>query len=546
MFELIDEAVTQSAYDTAMAIFSEYCKLLTMETEGLYLESDYVIQEGSVPERKTVLEKIMFFIPDMLRKFFEFIKKKLNKILGKSQETIADVISDKIKEANKSPENKKKLIAGLAAAGITAAATTTGVVMYNKNKEKVMSFEVDTTGVCSISIQYDIPNMIKSLEESVEVSKDVLNLYSSSDRSAFEKQYKTIANKLNKATESLKTAIKPNESKNSDPNGLTYTVQQLMKELKQLSDSIEKMQGAVKTFDIRSGECEWKNTKYEADTTLLNTSLNNWVNAVKMFIASTSSFIKEVEVNLAYWDINEMKGRDTHSDYAFGYLSAFVTYCSYKSSPRGFQLEAILDPWQSSKMQIEPSKSSFEDLPLSKLISTLVSSSDFKMPCWGHVGNEWFVLLPFIKHYKVKGLAGSVHDDTYEQYGLIFKSPNEFTKAAHFANNVSSGTLASITERLMIPASGGHSGEDNPGCIVIRREVLRALMHATQNMASGLSQDVTPDENEVFCHVGNSYNPTELKYQLRYISDKITVKPVKTKPGVVKITINKDEDDSSD
>ena len=74
MFE-IDYTVTESSYETMIAMLCAYEKALILESYGLYLkDNDEIFQEGKAPERKTTLEKVIWFIPDMIRKFIEFIK----------------------------------------------------------------------------------------------------------------------------------------------------------------------------------------------------------------------------------------------------------------------------------------------------------------------------------------------------------------------------------------------------------------------------------------------------------------------------------------
>ena len=541
MFELIDEAVTNSEYDTAMAIFSEYCKIFTMENEGLYLESDYVIQEGDAPKRKTTLEKIIFFIPDMIRKFIQFIKSKLNKLFNKKPSEIVDNVKNVITGSKDDKNQQKKIIGALAAVGVTAAASAAGYIIYDKHKKNVLTFEEDTTGEIGVTIVYDIPNMIESLMSSVEVSNDVSKLYSTSNASAFEKDYKSIIKKLKKASESLSNAVKPNTTMNISNDGNVHTVQQLMKELKQLSTSIDKISDTLKIMrnfgDNRP--LESSKDKYNDAANELNSELSIWVNEFNQFMSRTSDFISILNSSIEVFVSTEFYKEGGASNYNFGYLSTLVTYCSYESSALGFQFSAIDRPWQKSN-KIEPSRVSFDNLgKTGKIISDLFSDGIVIKPAWGHIGNDWFVLMPRFNNHNVKGTDGYVHRDTNENYAFIFKSPEEFSKMTQFIRNSSKDVLAKCAKHMMTPTE---STDDNPSGIIINRDFLSKLMYTSQKAASGLSKDLQPEDNEIFFNVYNAPEQ-DIHDNLGKYSDigPFTLKKVKTQPGVVKITLGSDD-----
>ena len=82
MINSITDAVDESVLDTMTAIFNEYTKIFVMETNSSFFQEMNIVQESNIPERKTILEKIIFFISDILHKLIDFIKKKINKLFN--------------------------------------------------------------------------------------------------------------------------------------------------------------------------------------------------------------------------------------------------------------------------------------------------------------------------------------------------------------------------------------------------------------------------------------------------------------------------------
>ena len=533
MFE-IDYTVTESSYETMIAMLCAYEKALILESYGLYLkDNDEIFQEGKAPERKTTLEKVIWFIPDMIRKFIEFIKKKLDKLFGKKPTEIVDNIKETITGSKDDESKKKKVITALAAVGLAATATTTGYVIYDKHKTKVLTFEEDNSDNIGVKIVYDIPNMIKSLEDSVNVSNDLLKMCSTSDSSEYEKQYKSMVKKLQEATKALNDAVKPNTTMNISKDGKIYMIQQLMKELKQLSDSIDNVNRSIMASKDRSFST--KNSKYENISQELNTEVLNWINSFKTFMTKTNTFISNMNTAIEAFASSGFYKDGGSINYNFGYLSSLITYCSYESSAHGFWMSAINNPWQKSN-KIEPSRREFDGLgQIGKIISACFENGVIVKPVWGHVGNNWFVLTPRFNNKDVKGTDGYVHRDTNENYGFVFKSDEEFSKTAQFIRNSSKAVLAECMKHMMTPTN---PTDENYSGILIDRSVLSKFMYTSQHSATGLSKDIQPGDGEIFFNLSENTSKQDIINAFQYsIKDEFTVENVKTKPGVAKIII---------
>lgn len=532
MFE-IDDIVTESSYETMMAMLCAYEKALVLESHGLYLKDDNIFQEGKIPERKTTLEKVIWFIPDMIRKFIEFIKNKLNKLFGKKPTELTDNIKETITGSKDNESNKKKVITALAAVGLTAVVTATGYVIYDKHKTKVLTFEADDSDVIGVTIVYDIRNMIKSLESSVDVSTDLMEMSSTSNSSAYEKQYKSIIKKLKNATKSLNEAVKPNTTMNTGKtDGKVYTIQQLMKELKQLSDCIDKVNRSI--VNSRDRSFSNKSDKYKEASQELNEEISNWVNAFQTFMTKTSAFISNMNSAIEAFSSQSFYADGGADKYDFAYLSSLITYCSYENSAHGFWMSAINNPWQKSN-KIEPSQREFNSLgQISKIIRACFEHNNIGKPVWGHVGNEWFVLTPEFHNKDVKGTSGHVHRETNEHYGFVFKSDEEFSKTAQFIRNSSNAVLVECMRHMMTPT---RPTDENHSGLLIDRDVLSKFMYTTQRSATGLSKDLQPADGEIFFNVTKHSNVQDIRDALKKaIKDEFDVVPVKT-PGVMKIRI---------
>ena len=198
-------------------------------------------------------------------------------------------------------------------------------------------------------------------------------------------------------------------------------------------------------------------------------------------------------------------------------------------------MTAINNPWQKSG-KIEPSKSEFDSLgQISEIIRTCFENGSIQEPVWGHIGNEWFVLAPMFKNYQVKGTDGHVHNDTYENYGFVFKSDEEFSKTAQFIRNSSKAVLAECMKHMMTPTN---PTDENYSGILIDRSVLSKFMYTSQHSATGLSKDIQPGDGEIFFNLSENTSKQDIINAFQYsIKDEFTVENVKTKPGVAKIII---------
>lgn len=130
--ERIDDIVCEQEFNVENSMFQLYDKYLKFDS---YQTDPMIFQESDTPKRKTTIEKIIWFIPDMIVKLFKFIKSKIQKVANKSSKTISDNASHIINDVKKNKQNSK-FIAAMVGIGATATATTTGVIIYNKHKKK--------------------------------------------------------------------------------------------------------------------------------------------------------------------------------------------------------------------------------------------------------------------------------------------------------------------------------------------------------------------------------------------------------------------------
>ena len=339
--------------------------------------------------------------------------------------------------------------------------------------------------------------------------------------------------KLQEATKALNDAVKPNTTMNISKDGKIYTIQQLMKELKQLSDSIDNVNRSIMASKDRSFST--KNSKYENISQELNTEVLNWINSFKTFMTKTNTFISNMNTAIEAFASSGFYKDGGSINYNFGYLSSLITYCSYESSAHGFWMSAINNPWQKSN-KIEPSRREFDGLgQIGKIISACFENGVIVKPVWGHVGNNWFVLTPRFNNKDVKGTDGYVHRDTNENYGFVFKSDEEFSKTAQFIRNSSKAVLAECMKHMMTPTN---PTDENYSGILIDRSVLSKFMYTSQHSATGLSKDIQPGDGEIFFNLSENTSKQDIINAFQYsIKDEFTVENVKTKPGVAKIII---------
>ncbi len=533
MNDEILNVIDESDLSVTSAIVEMCSKALMLESYGISVDENSFFQEGSTPERKTVLEKVIMFIPDMIRKLVDFIKKKLRKLFGKKPQEMTEAIVETLTGAKHDDAKKKKVIAAFAAVGLAAVATATGFNIYDKRNKQVLSLEVaDNTSECAIKVEYDLPYMIEGLQSSVKIVDELNKLYMTSDRSAYQKKYKSLVKDLTDATHSMKLAVsKTIEDKK-------YTIQSLLKELK----TLETITDELSYFEmLNHGHKPFTNTesKYEQSTTELNQAISEWIKEFNKFTSDISVFLGYINASIELL-CRDMYDNGLGTTVPFGYLKGLVTYCSYKSSARGFQMSTILDPWQHSEENIKPSAAANKSF--GKTFDMI--SKIFSYPCnfaWGYYGDNWFVVTKDgYKHYDVIDTFGDKHGDTYENFAFIFGSPEQFTKTAHFFLNTSRDVIERITTDMMTPTQ---ADDDNPSGILINKEILGKLMNFTQKGASGLPEDLMPKESIIYVDQRNisQTNRDALIDSIRRGGfSNATTSPMKGRKDIYKISLNGD------
>lgn len=549
LFETIDEAVSDSEYRVTSAMFDVYHKMLIMESEGLTVPmTTSLFMESDTPKRESTLEKIIWFIPDLIRKFINFVRSKLKKLFSK-ETTIEAPASKVAKEIKKNPTGVAKK---LAAAGVIATATTAGVIIYNKHKEKVMTLtEIDDTNkvdvpMLGIVLHFDIQHMIKSLEKSCEVERIVLHTYEPNG-SKYEENTKIIE----AATADLKNALITDIDKYPEKYTTTgITIQELMKEMRQLSSTIEKL-SSVEKYNIKRTST---GSKDAVSTEKFNNAVKAWIDAFSKFSADTAYLIDLTTngvltvLNMGTYDTPVYNDEDTlGAKRNFDFVKSFILYNSFQYSPVGFRFEAISSPNSRKEKFVEPTEHEFEQTGrVGKIIEYIRTHGCFndKNACWGRIGDEWFVSAPKMYATPRKFENDPIHPragiyETYELYSFIINSEKEFFKIAQFMRHVSKPLLVQITEGMFIPTTVVKETaiDDNPGCFKINMNKLSMMINYTQsNASSALPKELTPDNGEIFCAIDNiSHAQEDL---VRKFGANVKIVNLKSDQGYYKIILD--------
>ena len=530
MFENINEASCESAFMVASSMYNMYHKMLLMESEGFTVPMNTsLFMESDTPKRESTLEKIIWFIPDLIMKFVNFVRSKLKKIFGK-ENTVESAVSNISKEIK---ENSSGVVKKLAVAGIIATATTAGIIIYNKNKDKILSMEVDDSYICRIAVEYDIHHMVESLNKSMEVEKIVLHTYTPNDS-----KYKSYTKTIEAATADLKDAIKKKGSELSK-----YTIQQLMKELRELSNTIDKLSD-VQKFGVRRTATS---TGSGASVEKYNNAVKQWSETFSKFMTDTSDFISEVTglvVCILKYHISDNENSENPPRYNFDFVKSFILYNSFRSSPVGFVNEAISSPSSRTETIVEPTESEFKQTGRTGEVIDFIQTrgSDFggeNNPVWGRIGNDWFVSMRYLKSIPRKFENDDIPTgvrETYEIYSFIINSEKEFSKMAQFMRNTSKPLLIKLTEGMFLPLIYGNEINDNPGRFSINIDILSKLVHYTQDSSSNLPNNLIPQENTIFCQIANLGHVQE--YLDKKFGKNAKIVEVKSQPGYYKIYLD--------
>ena len=280
-------------------------------------------------------------------------------------------------------------------------------------------------------------------------------------------------------------------------------------------------------------------TKYEQNAAELNQAISEWIKEFNKFTSDISVFLGYINASIELL-CRDMYDNGLGSTAAFGYLKGLITYCSYQSSAKGFQLSTIVDPWQKTEENIAPSALANKSFGKTFDICDKIFSEQSGRFAWGLCENNWFVLTKDrYKHYDVIGTDVSKHGDTYENFTFIFGSPEQFTKTAHFFLNTPRSVIEKITTGMMTPTQ---ADDDNPSGILINRDILGKLMNFTQKSATGLQEDLIPKNEEIFLTVTNSAQSylDDLLRSIKRVFPNATLLPVKGRKDIYRISLNGD------
>lgn len=360
-----------------------------------------------------------------------------------------------------------------------------------------------------IALNFDIQHMIKSLEKSVEVERIVLHTY---DPNAT--KYEEYTRIIEDATKDLKNAIITDIDEYLEKySGIT--IQAFMKEMRQLSGTIEKLSD-VKEFHIKRTSTGLKNAEA---TEKFNNAVKAWIDAFSKFSSDTATLIEFTTHGLlSALNVNTYGGYDYSDRDTFGgkrnfdFIKSFILYNSFQYSPVGFRFEAISSPNSRKEKFVEPTEHEFEQTGnIGKIIELFRTHSCFdnNNACWGRIGNEWFVSAPQMRSTPRRfenDDAPNGTRQTYELYSFIINSEKEFFKVAQFMRHASKPLLVQITKDMFIPTTVTNETaiDDNPGCFKINMNALSMMINYTQTSASSvLPKELIPNDGEIFCAIEN-------------------------------------------
>lgn len=294
MFEMIESDQCDSAFSVAMSIFESYNKILSIEKYEGFKNPSY-FQEAEYPKRNTTLQKIIWFIPDMIRKFFKLIKNKISNIINKlSPKEISNNLKNVVNDAKK--RNKSKFIKIMQGIGLTAITTASGISIY-KNKDKLFNIKQkdDNDNVIietSVKLE-DINKLSKSVES---VSNDVSKLYDKSDPKKNQEKYKSTANKIDEVVSDLK---KFNEDCSKEEMSNSYKPDDVLDALKDIAQNKETV---TKQNINRPDECDELSAEgdYKKDLEQMKNSISEMSNETNELMNTAKAVIDVTENILSF------------------------------------------------------------------------------------------------------------------------------------------------------------------------------------------------------------------------------------------------------
>lgn len=192
---VIDDVILESQMDVYQSILESYVKCAQLYCEACQSQDSYFVQEAATPERKNVFQKIIMFIPDLLRKLFQFIKSKVQKLFKKSKpEQIEQNVVQMVEAVKKDNKLTTKIAAGIGA-GCAVAASAAGIIIYNKHKKKLVEVGIDKNRKVVISTTIDLSQVLPLSKNIHDVSMkicDVIDNYTTSNAKDFDKLTKQI------------------------------------------------------------------------------------------------------------------------------------------------------------------------------------------------------------------------------------------------------------------------------------------------------------------------------------------------------------------
>ena len=516
--EYVEETQIQQELNVMQCILDYYNKGLMMLINDV---TSHIFQES---KQESTFEKVVSFIPKMIRKLIDFIKSKLKKLFNKDIPDATDNVRELINDHKKN-KNKSKIAIAAAAVGCTAAVGVSGFILYNKQKHKVIEIiSNDDSEKVEVIIPFDLEKVSKFLDESSKVSKMYFD-HSYNGQNGRKSDYKKMEEELNLLIKELKEFNDAQSSPNTEPRKMT--LQQLQQTLQHLIDNNVDADWHIKLSRDES--------PVTTDTTVADRLKQEFANFSGEFGKFSANITNEI--NVIHQTLLTLINSTGEKEFiSFDYVDKLVTYCSYRSS-KGFRIGLINAPSADKPSPEDILQSSTRAFNVKEnvvynVIEKVLTQAMFSHPVWGIINGTKFAKTPYI-------ITGDC--DKYETYVIIFKSTadEQFKRFVSFINTTSVETTKALTKDVMVI---NHNKDNEDGGLQgFKMFPFSKFMAATQKSSPNIAKALIPNDNEIICRV-ESYNEELIRDVFKRVpafnNRNIYITPIRGISNMVKITFS--------
>lgn len=521
--EYVEETQIQQELNVMQCILDYYNKGLMMLTNDA---TSHIFQES---KQESTFEKVVSFIPKMIRKLIDFIKSKLKKLFNKDIPDATDNVRELINDHKKN-KNKSKIAIAAAAVGCTAAVGVSGFILYNKQKHKVIEIvSNDDSQEVEVVIPFDLEKVSKLLKESSELTMTYIENSNGFGGSIKKSEYEKMKDKIDLLTKELREFNNAKSSPNTEPRKMT--LQKLQQTLQHLIDNNNTAVGYTKYPDMYRPR-----TPDGVSADQIKQEFANFSNEFGKFSANVTK-----EINVIHQTLLTLLNSSGEKDFIpFDYVDRIFTYCSYRSSPVGFRLGLINNPSANKPSPEDIVQSSNNAIkvnnPLHYAIMQILSGGYIENSvAWGIINGTKFASTPYIK-------TGADKSDKYETYVVTFKSTadEQFKRFVSFVNTTSVDTMRALTKDVMV--TDYNNNNEDGGSQGFKMFEFGKFMAASQKSSSNIAKALIPNDNEIVCHVSTLRLDEMRDYFKRTAkllnSKNVSVTPIKGMSNMAKITFS--------